>query len=209
MQPTDIAVFLSDKESDSLRMSAHSRVILWFAARHSGKTTAAFELARRVGAQGYAVAGLVAPSVYLNGELIGFDALDLRSNKRACLAVCKTKNNEAARFTFSAAGRRLARSALDPTRVESADLVIVDEFGPLEMLGKGWRGAVDLLLTSTDALILLVVRKGLTDRVRELYSSFPSQKLPATDPKSIDRVIAIIENRRRRFKERSEIVTTV
>lgn len=208
MQPTDIAVFLSDKEGDSLRMSAHIRVILWFAARHSGKTTAALELAKRAGAQGYVVAGLVAPSVYLNGELIGFDLLDLRSNKRTRLAVRKTKNDEAARFSFSAAGRRLARSALDPTRAKSADLVIVDEFGPLEMLGKGWRTHVDLLLTSTDALILLVVRKGLTDRVRELYSSFPSQKLPATDSKSIDKVIAIIESRREHFEERSEIVTT-
>jgi nucleoside-triphosphatase THEP1 len=188
-------------------MSAHSRVILWFAARHSGKTTAAFELAKRVGAQGYTVAGLVAPSVHLNGELIGFDALDLRSNKRTHLAVLKTKNNDA-RFTFSAAGRRLAGSALNATRAKSADLVIVDEFGPLEMLGKGWRSDVDLLLTSTNALILLVVRKGLTDQVQQLYSSFPSQKLPATDPKSIDKVIAIIENRRRRFEERSEIVTT-
>lgn len=208
MQPTDIAVFLSYKEGDSLRMSAHIRVILWFAARHSGKTTSAFELAKRVGAQGYAVAGLVAPSVYLNGELIGFDLLDLRSNKRTHLAVRKTKNNEAARFTFSSAGRRLARSALNPARVKSADLVIVDEFGPLEVRGKGWRSDVDLLLTSTNALILLVVRNELTDRVRELYSSFPSQKLPATDPKSIDRVIAIIENRRRRFKEHGETVTT-
>jgi nucleoside-triphosphatase THEP1 len=189
-------------------MSAHIRVILWFAARHSGKTTAAFELARRVVAQGYAVAGLVAPSVYLNGELIGFDALDLRSNKRTRLAVRKAKNGEAGRFTFSSAGRRLTGSALNPTRAKSADLVIVDEFGPLEMLGKGWRAHVDLLLTSSNALVLLVVRKGLTDQVQELYSSLPSQKLPATDPKSIDKVIAIIENRRERFGERSEIIAT-
>ena len=189
-------------------MSAHSRIILWFAAKHSGKTTAAFELAKRAGAQGFTVAGLVAPSVYLNGELAGFDVLDLRSNKRGHLAVRKVSRNEAARFTLTAAGRKLARSALNPTRAKSADIVIVDEFGPMEMLGKGWRSDVDLLLTSTNVLMLLVVRNELTDQVRELYSGLPSLRLPATDPKSIDKVIAIIENRCKRFGEHSERIVT-
>lgn len=177
-------------------MSQPNRVILWFAARHSGKTTAAFELARRACAQGFNVAGLLARSVYVNGELIGFDAIDLRDNKQVRLAQCKAGKNGPARFTFTAAGVRLAKSALSLASAGSADLIIVDEFGPLEMIGKGWRKEIDLLVTSADALILLVVRSELADEVQKLYSPVPSRQLPATDPGSIDEVIAMLKNRR-------------
>jgi len=179
-------------------MGGHNRVILWFAAKHSGKTTAALKLAQRVRAQGFTVAGLLAPSVYLNGKLIGFDALNLRNNKRARLAERNGTKNGPARFTWFSAGVELAKSALYPALAKSTDLIIVDEFGPLEMTGKGWRKNVDLLVTVTNALILLIVRKELTNQVQELYSYVPSMKLAATDPKSIDKVIAIIEKRHER-----------
>jgi len=185
-----------------------NKLILWTGRKHSGKTTAALKLARRAYAQDFTIAGLLAPSVYLNGELIGFDLLDLQNNKRTHLAVRKAGKNKAARFTLTAAGLKLANSALNSARAKSADLVIIDEFGPLEMLGKGWRKNVDLLLTSTNTLILLVVRNELTNQVQELYSSVPSQKLPATDLKSIDKVIAMIINRRKRSADGSERIAT-
>jgi molybdopterin-guanine dinucleotide biosynthesis protein A/nucleoside-triphosphatase THEP1 len=177
-------------------MSSRNRIILWSALKHSGKTTAALRLAQQAHAQGFTVAGLLASSVYRNGELIGFDGLNLQNNKRVRLAERRAKKNKPAGFSFTTAGVKLARSALSPARAKSADLIIVDEFGPLEMVGKGWRENVDLLLTATNALILLVVREELTDRVQKLYSGVPSQKLPATDPKSIDKVIGILKSRR-------------
>jgi len=54
------------------------------------------------------------------------------------------------------------------------------------------------LLALSDALILLVVRRELADRVQELYAGVPSQILPAIEPESIDKIITSLKNRCRR-----------
>ena len=189
-------------------MRGQNKVILWSACKHSGKTTSALKLAQRAYAEGFSVAGLLAPSVYLSGKLVGFDALDLRNNKRARLAERNPSKNGSAPFTWVSAGLELAGNALSQALTKPTDLVVVDEFGPLEMAGKGWRKNVDSLVTATNALILLIVREELTNQVQELYACVPSVKLPATDPKSIDKVIAIINNHRRRSANCSERTAT-
>lgn len=177
-------------------MLVRDRFLLWFGAKHSGKTTAAAKLAQRACAEGFTVAGLLAPSVYLNGELMGFDALDLKNKTQAHLADRKTNGNKTERFAFTAAGLKLASTALSPAATKSADLIIVDEFGPLELRGNGWRKNVDSLFSSSNATILLVVRQELTEQVQQLYANVPSQKLSASEPESIDKVIAILRSHR-------------
>jgi len=57
------------------------------------------------------------------------------------------------------------------------NLVVVDEFGPLELQGGGFRPAVDGLAESGKAGIL-VVREGLLEQVRQLYEAFISAIVP-------------------------------
>ncbi len=173
----------------------HNKLVLWTGKKHSGKTTAAAKLAKTARAGGFAVAGLLAPAVYCNSRLTGYDILDLRNKSRASLVRCKTDRNKTERFTFVADGLKLGRSALSSAATESADIIIVDEFGPLELRGDGWRRDVDSLLALSDALILLVVRRELTDRVQELYAGVPSQILLAIEPESVDKIITRLKNR--------------
>ncbi len=175
-----------------------NKLVLWTGKKHSGKTTAAAKLAQAARAEGFAVAGLLAPSTYRNGRLIGYDILELRNKTRTSLAQHKTDGNKTERFTFAADGLKLGRSALSPAATKSADIIIVDEFGPLELRGDGWRRDVDSLLASSNALILLVVRRELVDRVQELYAGVPSRILSALEPESIDKIIASLKNRCRR-----------
>lgn len=177
-------------------MLVRNRFLLWFGAKHSGKSTAAAKLAQRACAEGFTVAGLLAPSVYLNGELMGFDALDLRNKTQARVADRKTNGNKTERFAFTAAGLKLGSAALSPASTKSAELIIVDEFGPLEIHGGGWRKNVDSLLTSTNALILLVIRQELVEQVQQLYANVPSRKLSASEPESIDEVLTILRSHR-------------
>jgi nucleoside-triphosphatase THEP1 len=170
-------------------------LVLWTGEKHCGKTTTAAQLAKTACAGGFVVAGLLAPAVYRNGRLTGYDVLDLRNKIRASFAQRKTDGNKTERFTFVADGLKLGRDALSSATTESADIIIVDEFGPLELRGDGWRREVDLLLTLSDALILLVVRSELTERVQELYAGVTSQVLPATEPESIDKIISILKKR--------------
>ena len=168
-------------------------LILWTAPKHSGKTTAALALAEAARARGFAVVGLAAPSVWRDGRLVGFDGVDLRTARRAVLARRDADGPRVGSFAFTAGGLALGAEALAPPAGE-ADLVIVDEFGPLELSGGGWRGQVEALRASTGAVLLLVVRTEILAPVRNLYPS--GEVLGATDGEAVERVLAVLAPRR-------------
>jgi len=176
-------------------VSIRNKLVLWVGEKHRGKTTSAANLAEVVRDEGFNVAGLLAPSLYRRGGLAGFDALDLQSKIRVPLARRKTNGSKEEQFTFIAEGLKLGNAALSAEATKSADLMIVDEFGPLELNGDGWRKNVDSLLASSNAVILLVIRCELADQVQQLYKHIPNRKLAATEPNSIDEVIKMLKNR--------------
>ena len=172
-----------------------NKLILWTGEKHCGKTTGAVKLAETARAEGLNVAGVLAPSIYNNSRLVGFDVLELRNENRAPLARRKINASNTGPFTFIADGLKLGNAALSAEATKSADIVFVDEFGPLELDSKGWRKNVDSLLASSNAVILLVVRQELAGKVRQLYADIPCRELAATEPKSIGEVIGILKNR--------------
>lgn len=172
-----------------------NELILWTGEKHCGKTTSATNLVKIARAEGFNVAGVLAPSIYHNRKLVGFDALELQNETRAPLAERKINPSKKETFTFITKGLNLGNAALSATATKSADLIIIDEFGPLELEGRGWRKNVDSLLASSNAVILLVVRRELVDSVRYLYTDVPSRELAATNPDSIDEVITMLKNR--------------
>ena len=169
------------------------KLVLWKGCKHSGKTTCAFDLIKTARKVGFNVAGLLAPSLYYKGKLIGFDALHLQNNTRAPLARCNNEEAGTGLFTFINEGLKLGHAALSETATKSADLVIVDEFGPLELDGRIWRKKVDSLLSCSNSVILLIVRKELAATVRQLYSDIPCSEFTANKQESIDKVLSILK----------------
>jgi len=176
------------------KVPTRNKLVLWTGEKHSGKTTSAAKLVETARGEGFNVAGLLALSLYRDGELLGFDAIDLQNETRAPLAKCNTDADKTERFTFLSEGLKLGNAALSAAAAKSADLVIVDEFGPLELDGRLWRENVDSLLASSSALILLVVRQELADAVRRVYKDFPCRNLAAIEPESIGKVIGILRD---------------
>jgi nucleoside-triphosphatase THEP1 len=177
-------------------VSTRNKLILWTGEKHSGKTTSAANLVKIARGEGFDIAGLLAPSIYSDGELLGFDVIDLRNENRIPLAKRKT-----GRFTFFDSGLEFGKAALSTTATKSAALVIIDEFGPLELNGQGWHESVDILLASSNALILLVVRRELADEVQRVYKDFPCRNLAANEPESIDKVIGMLRSNRQLQRE--------
>jgi nucleoside-triphosphatase len=177
-------------------VSKPHKLILFTGRKHSGKTTAAERLARQLCSEGFRVAGLLAPSVYEDNRLVGFGAADLRVDRQIEVANRRTAEGEGGRWMFTKEGLKLGKAALNPSAAGSADLIIIDEFGPLELEGKGWRKEVDSLLASTNIPVVLVVRQELEEHVQELYENYPSTKLAATKKDSINKVIRILKERK-------------
>jgi nucleoside-triphosphatase THEP1 len=135
--------------------------------------------------------------VYAQDVLLGFDLVNLCSGRRAPLARRNTGPRQDRSFHFLADGLRLGDEALGPPATRDADLIVVDEYGPWELKSRLWRRATDRLMTSVDAVLLLVVREELVDEVLRLYTGPATRKLAALAPESVEEVLAILENRRR------------
>ncbi len=178
-----------------------TKLILWTGEKHSGKTTSAFKLAESVRDEGFTVAGLLAPSIYEDGRLAGFDAFDLQGKKREPLTRCEAKENKKSMYLTPQfiGGLTLGHASLSLAATKSADLIIVDEFGPLELKNRGWRGDVDLLLASSDAIILFVVRSELVNTVKKLYKEVLCMELAAGEPDSAEQVITLLYDRKERL----------
>jgi nucleoside-triphosphatase THEP1 len=143
----------------------------------------------------------LAPALYRDCELLGFDVINLLNGTRVPLARRKTGGSKTGRFTFFPDGLKLGNAALSATATKNADLVIVDEFGPLELDGQLWRDDVDSLLASSNVLILLVVRQELADAVRRVYTDFHCRNLDAIEPESINKVVGILRDCRQSQRE--------
>jgi len=177
-------------------LTSQKKLILWTGNRHSGKTTRAADLAREAYKTGFNVAGLLAPSLYHNSTLIGFDAFDLKNNSRTPLARRNHGETQTRQFKFIPEGLQFGYLALSEKATKSVDLIIVDEFGPLELDGRIWRKNVDSLLSRSNSTILLVVRQELVKTVRRLYTDIFCRELAANEPESISTVIDILKKHR-------------
>ncbi len=146
--------------------------MLWTGPKHSGKTSGLANLVEVLRCAGLNVAGLLAPSLYREGVLVGFDAVDVRTGQRAALLRLPADGAGAdvGAFAFSEEGVALGRGALAREATDEADLVVVDEFGPLELRGGGWRSQIDALTKRKGGTILLVVRTELLQEVGRLYA---------------------------------------
>jgi nucleoside-triphosphatase THEP1 len=172
-------------------------ILLWTGPKHSGKTSSAARLVAAARGRGFTVAGCLAPSVYAGDVLLGFDLVNLRSGARAPLARRNIADPRDRSFHFLAEGLGLGEEGLGLLATGGADLIVIDEYGPQELKSELWRRATDRLMTSTDAVLLLVVRDELADAVQRLYAGPATGRLAALTPESVDQVLAILETHRR------------
>jgi len=171
-------------------MASAAKLVLLTGPKHSGKTTALLALADRARGAGHAVAGLAAPAVREGNAIIGYDALDLATGRRApLLQAAGDRAPDVGRFVFVPRGREMAAAALKAA--EGAALAAVDEFGLLERSGGGWRAAAEQLIVTSAGVVVLVVRRELLDAVAGLYAAAGPRVVPA-GPEAVGTVLALL-----------------
>ncbi len=92
---------------------------MWTGPKYCGKTTGATKLAQIARAEGFNVAGLLAPPLYHTSELLGFDVFDLQNQMRAPLARRKISQSKAGPFTFITEGLKLGNAVLSAEATKS------------------------------------------------------------------------------------------
>lgn len=146
-------------------------VALLTGARGEGKTTLCAELARLARDRGYFVGGVLSPGSWSAGLRTGYDVQDLLSGRMRPLARRTEEAGPIRRgpFLFDPAGFEFGRAALAAAAAQGAELIIVDEVGPLELGGEGWAAELDRLHAHPPGAMLWVVRPELIEEVRRRW----------------------------------------
>ena len=174
-----------------MNTSAAAPVILLSGDRGSGKTTACGRLAEELVARGFRAAGVLCPSIRddsgvpleINVKNIADGTVRLFA-ARGCDLGGPFWPPGGGGFGFSAAAIAWALGVVRAGMNEGADLVVIDEIGPLELTaGQGFLPAIDYLRSLRDArhaspcpsrgapAVLLTVRTTLSGRLATLVGA--------------------------------------
>jgi nucleoside-triphosphatase THEP1 len=149
------------------RISRPTPVIFLTGEAGQGKTTLAAEVAAKLQEMGVKVGGILAPGFWRDGKRQGFDLINITEGKSVPL--CRRDGTDGAiavgPFQFLPAGLQFGRVALNAEALKKAEVIIVDEIGPLELRGEGWAPALDALVNECHRPMLWVVRKSMMAQV--------------------------------------------
>ncbi len=151
-------------------------VFLITGRRGAGKSGLARELAELLKSSGRSPGGIRADGFWENGRRGGFDLVDLFDGSRVPL--CRRGVREkvmAGEFGFFSAGLAAGAAALSTEKLASADVVFIDEIGPLELEEGGWAPALRAFLDGGGACpLVLTVREELVEAVCSRWGLRPS-----------------------------------
>jgi nucleoside-triphosphatase THEP1 len=141
-----------------------------------GKTTRVFQLAEKAREKGMQVGGVASLRVVEDGETVAYDCLDLSSGARFPLVLLGERVDSSDwvrlgpwKYAFSEAGFSRANALLAEAAARMGErcLVVVDEYGHIEKLGRGlYPGLVKAVEALSGGVYLAVTCR--TDRVDSL-----------------------------------------
>ncbi len=135
-----------------------------------GKTAWLAKLAGLLKEKGVRVGGILALRIVEEDRTTGYDVSDIGSGARTpFLRHTGSEDMGVERFTVYDAGYDAGKSALHPEANHDKDVIIIDEAGPLELRGLGWSERLAWLLNENSAILIVAVRKSLTEAVTEKF----------------------------------------
>jgi nucleoside-triphosphatase THEP1 len=162
-------------------------VLLWYDVRHVeargdasmnmlltglrqvGKSTVCQAVAELARTEGRQPRGILSPALFdSSGQKVGFEALDVSTGERWLLAHIERELDgpRIGPYVLDSAGLQKAVTVLTQA-CERADLMLVDEIGPLELMrNEGFAPVLDKLPLQGPGHLLLVIRPSLVAEVR-------------------------------------------
>lgn len=160
------------------------RVIILTGTCRSGKSTLLFALLRSLRRELLKVAGIIADGLWENGMRSGFNLLDLKSGvfTPLCRRSADGESRGSTPFVFFQEGMAAGEKALSIMNCSSADVVIVDEVGPLEIRGEGWAPYLPPLLALEGPAHLWVVRHTCLEKVQRKWGLEDAEIVDVKEP---------------------------
>ena len=132
-----------------------------------GKTTVLLNAAEELKAKGYRVEGMISKEARREGRRVGFEVVNFGTGLRGWLAhVEQSVGPQVGKYKVNLDDLDSigANAVLDAIR--NADVVIIDEIGPMELFSQAFRKAVNEALNSSK-LVLAVIHQSARDPIIE------------------------------------------
>lgn len=143
-------------------------MIILTGERQSGKTSLILKLMQHLTRQGCSLSGIVCPGLWQGDQRSGFELLELDTGRKSFLAQ-RVPGLQPVPFMFDAHSLERGKKALDVSRCQHAEVIIVDELGRLELVGAGWAPCLQSLLDLSRPMQVWVVRKNLLEQIEKHF----------------------------------------
>ena len=142
------------------------------AAVGSGKTTFAKEIIQSLQKQGVRCKGFLSIGTMENNIRSGFRLEDIHTSGSVIL--CKTTYQEGwtptGRYFFNPDALKFGNEILNPANLLDADLIVIDEIGPMELNNQGWAESIRALCQNMPTTQLWIVRESMVREVVRKWS---------------------------------------
>ena len=148
-------------------------------SRGKGKTSACMELAGHLSDRGVVVRGFCSPPVFTDSIKTGIDVVSLPSFERRRLGLIGELEGYVQVRVWSMDPKTFDWINHMMKRFANSDVLIFDEFGPLEVeQGNGWHQALDVLKTANYHIAVITFRPD--------YEEFFIQEFPEIEIINLD-----------------------
>jgi nucleoside-triphosphatase len=157
------------------------RVLLITGSPGIGKTTVLTKTVNIIKEKGYNVGGMISREVRETGTRVGFEILDVRSQKRGWLAHVNQKSGPQVgkyRVNLEELGTIGAKAIIDAT--ENCDIVAIDEVGPMELFSEKFKEAVRKALENSKLVIAVVHWKAQDKLINDIKNMKDAETFTVT-----------------------------
>jgi len=147
----------------------HKRMLLLTGSPSVGKTTLLLKVVEALRTRGYSVGGMISREVRLGGTRIGFEILDLASDKRGWLAHVDQKTGpRVGKYRVNLADLEGVGVYAILKAISECDVVAIDEIGPMELFSEKFRKAVQQAVESGKLVVGVVHWKAQDKTIDEV-----------------------------------------
>ena len=171
----------------TLENTEHKNIFILSGAIHSGKSTALSKIVEMLKGKNLVVSGFIARGTFKNKVRDRFDLINIDSNQALPLAsVSKTEGWLRFRnFYFNPKAFETGEMIIMNAFKNKADVIVIDEVGPMELEGNGWYKVLNLLQSDLTTIQLWVVREQILNAVCQHWS-IPSGNIYELNSGSVD-----------------------
>lgn len=146
------------------------RVLFLTGSPGVGKTTVLLKIVEALKAQGYVVGGMISREFRTCGARVGFEVLNLKSGKRGWLAhVSQGNGPQVGRYRVNLDDLDSVGASAINDAVANAEVVVIDEVGPMELFSNRFISAVEKTIQSNKLVVGIIhwkARHKIADEIR-------------------------------------------